>query len=335
MTKEPEAYRRGRRVLVTHDRLAAEAVDLLQSHDVDVIFSPAYAPPEQVAQRVAEFEVDALIVRQGRVTRPVIDASPRLRVIAKHGVGVDNIDLHAAAARNIPVVRGMGSNSQAVAELAITLALALLKEVPWLDAAVKRGEWPKPTFIGRDIGDSVLGLVGFGSIGQQTARMARALGWQVRVHDPHARDAIRAFDPACERGLEALLRESDVVSLHCPLTRETRHLLDRTRIGLMKRGACVVNTARGALIDEAALAEALHGGQLGGAALDSFAEEPPPKGSPLWQAPNLIATPHIAGVTAGASRAMALMAAQQVIDILDGGEPDARNLVRVAELATD
>lgn len=335
MTKEPEAYRRGRRVLVTHDRLAAEAVDLLQSHDVDVIFSPAYAPPEQVAQRVAEFEVDALIVRQGRVTRPVIDASPRLRVIAKHGVGVDNIDLHAAAARNIPVVRGMGSNSRAVAELAITLALALLKEVPWLDAAVKRGEWPKPTFIGRDIGDSVLGLVGFGSIGQQTARMARALGWQVRVHDPHAPDAIRAFDPACERGLEALLRESDVVSLHCPLTRETRHLLDRTRIGLMKRGACVVNTARGALIDEAALAEALHGGQLGGAALDSFAEEPPPKDSPLWQAPNLIATPHIAGVTAGASRAMALMAAQQVIDILDGGEPDARNLVRVAELATD
>ncbi|WP_280814841.1 hydroxyacid dehydrogenase [Variovorax sp. TBS-050B] len=335
MTEDIPTFRRGRRVLVTHDRLAGEAVELLQAHDVDVIFSPAYAPPDQVARRVAEFQVDALIVRQGRVTEAVIEASQRLRVIAKHGVGVDNIDLHAAAARNIPVVRGMGSNSRAVAELAITLSLALLKELPWLDAAVKRGEWPKPTFIGRDIGDTVLGLVGFGSIGQQTAALARALGMQVRVYDPHARDAIRAFDPACERTLDALLGECDIVSLHCPLTRETRHLLDRTRIASMKRGACVVNTARGPLIDEEALCEALHGGQLGGAGLDSFAEEPPPADSPLWRAPNLIATPHIAGVTAGASRAMALMAAQQVIDILDGGEPDARNLVRVAELATN
>ncbi len=328
-------YSRGRRVLVTHDRLAGGAVELLQAHDVDVIFSPAYSPPEQVAARVAEYQVDALIVRQGKVTQSVIDASPRLRVIAKHGVGVDNIDLHAAAARNIPVVRGMGSNSRAVAELTITLALALLKEVPWLDAAVKRGEWPKPTFIGRDIGDTVLGLVGFGSIGQHAARMARGLGLQVRIHDPHAREAIGAFDPACERALDDLLRESDIVSLHCPLTRETRHLLDRTRIALMKRGACVINTARGPLIDEEALCEALHSGQLGGAGLDSFTEEPPPAGSPLWSAPNLIATPHIAGVTAGASRAMAQMAAQQVIDILNGGEPDAHNLVRVAELATE
>ncbi len=333
--EDKRTYTRGRRVLVTHDRLAGGAVEMLQAHDVDVIFSPAYSPPDQVAARVAAFEVDALIVRQGRVTQAVIDASSRLRVIAKHGVGVDNIDLHAAAARNIPVVRGMGSNSQAVAELTITLALALLKEVPWLNAAVKRGEWPKPTFIGRDIGDTVLGLVGFGSIGQQAARMARGLGLQVRIHDPHARDAIRGFDAACERELDDLLRESDIVSLHCPLTRETRHLLDRTRIALMKRGACVINTARGPLIDEEALCEALHSGQLGGAGLDSFAEEPPPVGSPLWSAPNLIATPHIAGVTAGASRAMAQMAAQQVIDILDGGEPDARNLVRVAELAAD
>ena len=335
MTEDKNAYQRGRRVLVTHDRLAGEAVALLQANDVDVIFSPAYAPPDQVACRVAEFEVDALIVRQGRVTQSVIDASPRLRVIAKHGVGVDNIDLHAAAARNIPVVRGMGSNSQAVAELTITLALALLKEVPWLDAAVKRGEWPKPTFIGRDIGDTVLGLVGFGSIGQHVARMARGLGMQVLIHDPHARAAIGAFDTASERELDALLRESDLVSLHCPLTPETLHLLDRERIALMKRGACVINTARGPLIDEEALAEALFSGQLGGAGLDSFAQEPPAAGNTLWRAPNLIATPHIAGVTAGASRAMAHMAARQVIDILDGHAPDAHNLVRVAELATE
>lgn len=181
---DTSARTRGRRVLVTHDRLAENAIELLNAHDVDVFFSPAYAPSEQVAQRAAELQVDALIVRQGRVDEAIIAASPRLKVIAKHGVGVDNIDLQAAAARDIPVIRAMGSNSRAVAEHTIALALTLLKDIPRLDAAVKAGTWPKPSFIGRDIIGTVIGLVGFGSIGQHVARMAQGLGMTVLLHDP-------------------------------------------------------------------------------------------------------------------------------------------------------
>jgi D-3-phosphoglycerate dehydrogenase len=324
---------RGRRVLVTHDRLAEGAIHLLNAHDVDVFFSPAYAPSEQVAQRAAELQVDALIVRQGRVDEAIIAASPRLRVIAKHGVGVDNIDLQAAASRDIPVIRAMGSNSRAVAEHTIALALTLLKDIPRLDGAVKAGTWPKPSFIGRDIAGTVIGLIGFGSIGQHVARMARGLGMSVLLHDPHAREAIAQFGADCERDLDSLVAEADIVSLHCPLTNATRDLLDARRFGLMKPASLVVNTARGALINEAALCAALLEGRIAGAALDSFAVEPPAKDSPLWALPNLIATPHIAGVTAGSAKTMAEIAARHVIAVLDGKEPDAASLARLAELA--
>ncbi|HEV7260397.1 MAG TPA: hydroxyacid dehydrogenase [Bosea sp. (in: a-proteobacteria)] len=328
-----KAATRGRRVLVTHDRLAETAIHLLNAHDVDVFFSPAYAPSEQVAQRAAELQVDALIVRQGRVDEAIIAASPRLRVIAKHGVGVDNIDLRAAAARDIPVIRAMGSNSRAVAEHTIALALTLLKEIPRLDGAVKAGGWPKPSFIGRDIAGTVIGLIGFGSIGQHVARMAQGLGMPVVLHDPHAREAIARFGAECERELDDLIAEADIVSLHCPLTNATRDLLDARRFGLMKPTSFVVNTARGALINEAALCAALQDGRIAGAALDSFAVEPPAKDSPLWTLPNLIGTPHIAGVTAGSAKSMAEIAARHVIAVLDGEKPDAGSLAKLAELA--
>ena len=330
---DTSARTRGRRVLVTHDRLAENAIELLNAHDVDVFFSPAYAPSEQVAQRAAELQVDALIVRQGRVDEAIIAASPRLKVIAKHGVGVDNIDLQAAAARDIPVIRAMGSNSRAVAEHTIALALTLLKDIPRLDAAVKAGTWPKPSFIGRDIIGTVIGLVGFGSIGQHVARMAQGLGMTVLLHDPHARAAITQFGGDCERDLDSLIAEADIVSLHCPLTNATRDLLDARRFGLMKPNSLVVNTARGALINEAALAAALLEGRIAGAALDSFTVEPPAPDSPLWALPNLIATPHIAGVTAGSAKTMAEIAARHVIAVLDGEEPDAASLARLTELA--
>jgi D-3-phosphoglycerate dehydrogenase len=326
--------RRGRRVLVTHERLAAEAVRLLNDNDVDVLFSPPYTPPGELAEKLARWQVDALIVRQGRITAPVIAASPKLRVIAKHGVGVDNVDLRAAAERGIPVVRATGSNARAVAEMAITLSVALLKELPHLDASIKNGQWLKPAFVGRDIEDSVLGLVGFGSIGQEAARMARALGFRVVAYDPLGREAIRSFDAGAERSFDELLAEADVISLHCPLTRETRGMIGRAQFEKMKPGAILVNTARGGLVNEADLLAALRDGRIGGAGLDSFAQEPPSPDNPLWQAPRLIVTPHVAGVSYGSTRAMAMMAARQVIDILDGKAPVPRNLVGLAECAT-
>ena len=325
---------RGRRVLVTHLRLAEEAVKMLHDNDVDVLFTAPYTPEDELVKKAAEWQVDAMIVRQCTITAPVIAASKKLRVIAKHGVGVDNIDIKSAFEHGIPVVRGVGSNSRAVAELAITLAVALFKELPKLDASMKHGEWIKPNFIGKDIQGSVLGLVGFGSIGQEVAKLGLALGFRVIAHDPHGKSAINAFDPAISRSLDALLSEADIVSLHCPLTQETREMISAPQLARMKQGSVLINTARGGLINETDVCAALHSGHLGGAGLDSFTQEPANPESALWLAPNLIASPHVAGVTHGATRTMAVMAAQQVIDILNGGEPIPRNLVSISESAT-
>ena len=324
---------RKRRVLVTHEKLAPEAIQMLHDNDIDVIFSPPYTPSDELAEKVRHFDIDGLIIRQGKITAEVIAASPKLKVIAKHGVGVDNVDLRAATELGIPVVRATGSNARAVAEMTISLAVSLLKELPHLDNSIKTGQWLKPSFVGRDMKGSVLGLVGFGSIGREVATMARSLGFHVLAYDPHGRAAIQAYDAGIERSLDALLAESDVVSLHCPLTNETREMISRPQLERMKPGSILINTARGGLVNEADLCAALHSGHLGGAGLDSFAQEPPNPDNPLWRAPNLVVTPHVAGVTRGATREMAVMAAQQVIDILNGGTPIPRNLVSVAECA--
>ncbi|WP_182086297.1 hydroxyacid dehydrogenase [Aureimonas sp. ME7] len=318
---------RARRVLVTHNSIAPSAVELLNRNDIDVFFSPPYDAPEIVAERACELAVDAIMVRQGKVNDLVIGASPKLKLIVKHGVGIDNIDVASAARRGIPVLRSLNSNSLAVAEHTIALALTLLKEVTWLDPAVKRGEWPKPTFTGRDIAGSVIGLVGFGAIGRETGRLAEALGMEVTVHDPMAAPgAIEAAGHTRADRLDDLLASADIVSLHCPLTQATRHLIDAPRLARMKPTAFLVNTARGGIVDEAALAEALVERRIAGAALDSFASEPPAPDSPLWDLPNLVATPHIGGVTAGSARAMAEIAARHIIDVLDGKAPDAASL---------
>lgn len=323
---------RSRRILVSHNQIADSAVRLLNDHDIDVFFSPPYDPPEVVAARAAEHQVDAIMVRQGRITDLVIGASARLRVIVKHGVGVDNIDLAAAAARGIPVLRSMGSNSRAVAEHAIALALMQIKEVQRLNAAVKSGEWPKPSFVGRDIAGAVIGLIGYGAIGRETARMAQALGMEVVVHDPDPGPA-QADGHAIAAELDAMLPLLDVLSLHCPLTAATRHLIDSRRLALMKPTTVIVNTARGGIIDEGALARALRDGVIAGAALDSFQTEPPAADDPLWALPTLTATPHIGGVTQGSAESMAGIAARHIISVLDGNPPDERSLARPSELS--
>ncbi|WP_279483346.1 hydroxyacid dehydrogenase [Aureimonas sp. SK2] len=323
----PTKGSRARRILVTHNSIAPSAIELLNRHDIDVFFSPPYDPPEIVAERACELAVDAIMVRQGKVNDLVIGASPRLKVIVKHGVGIDNIDVASAARRGIPVLRSLNSNSLAVAEHTIALVLTLLKEITWLDPAVKRGEWPKPTFIGRDIAGSVIGLIGFGAIGRETARLAEALGMEVTIHDPMAAPgAIEALGYTQADRLDDLLAAADIISLHCPLTQATRHLIDAARLARMKPTAFLVNTARGGIVDEAALAAALAERRIAGAALDSFASEPPAADSPLWSLPSLVATPHIGGVTNGSARAMAEIAARHIIDVLDGKAPDAASL---------
>lgn len=335
MPAEPSAAttQRRRRILVTHNSIADSAIALLNENDIDVFFSPPYDPPETVAARAAELAVDAIMVRQGKINDLVIGASPKLKVIVKHGVGVDNVDLVAADRRGIPVLRSLGSNARAVAEHAVALSVALLKDLLPLTKAVTAGQWPKPSFIGRDIAGSTIGLVGFGAIGQETARLANALGMVVRVYDPFSSDAIQSLGHDEVRTLDDLFANVDVVSLHCPLTNETRGLVDARRLSLMSARSFLVNTARGGLIDEPALAAALTAGTIAGAALDSFASEPPSADNPLWRAPNLFATPHIGGVTAGSAKTMAETAARHIIQVLDGHAPDERSLARPDSLA--
>lgn len=324
---------RGRRILVSHNKIAEKAIRLLNQHDIDVFFSPPYDPSDVVAKRAAKLEIDGLMVRQGRINAEVIAASPKLKVIAKHGVGVDNVDIAAAAKLGIPVLRAMGSNSRAVAEHTIALALSLIKEVLPLDRAVKRGEWPKPTFTGKDVLGATIGLIGYGGIGRETARMAEALGMEVVVHDPFAPEAAEADGFVSIGDIDAMLPSVDVLSIHCPLTATTRNLIDARRLGLMKKSAVLVNTARGGIINEADLARALADGTIAGAALDSFATEPPPADSPLWTLETLIATPHIGGVTYGSADAMAVIAAQHIISVLDGNPPDQRSIATPTELS--
>ena len=325
---------RGRKILVTHDQIASSAIELLNANDIDVYFSPPYTPSNEVAARCATLGVDAIMVRQGKINAEVINASPALKVIVKHGVGVDNVDIAAATARDVPVLRSMGSNALAVAEHTITLALTLLKQIAPLDRAIKNGDWPKPIFIGRDIAGSVIGLVGFGAIGRETGRLAKALGMRVLVLDPMTpADVARRSGFEVAANLDEMLASADIVSLHCPLTNETRNLIDAKRLSQMKPDALLVNTARGGIIDEAALLEALREKRIGGAALDSFSVEPPPTESPLWSLDNLIVTPHVAGVTKGSAIQMAEIAARHIISVLDGNPPDQRSIALASELS--
>jgi len=260
-------------------------------------------------------EADALIVRNRTpVNAALLAAAPRLRVVGRLGVGLDNIDLAACEARSITVIPATGANAQAVAEYVIGAALALLRGFTACTPAVAAGQWPRPAMSqGREIAGRTLGLVGFGSIGRVTAALARGVGMQVIGFDAHVPQADAAWHDAgvAAHPFAEVVASADVLSLHVPLTPATRNLLDAARIATMKPGALLINTARGGVVDEAAVAAALREGRLGGAALDVYATEPLPAGSVLADCPNLLLTPHIAGVTREANaRVSALIAAK-------------------------
>ena len=264
---------------------------------------------------------DALIVRnRTQVDAVLLAAAPRLRVVGRLGVGLDNIDLTACEARGIEVMPASGANALPVAEYVIGAALVLLRGAYFASEAVTSGEWPRTALgSGRELAGKTLGVVGFGSIGQLVGRLARALGMTVIGFDAEipASAALWAEQQTTPRRFDDLLRDADVVSLHVPFTPATRNLIDAGRLGLMKREAVLINTARGGVVDEAALAVALKAGKLAGAALDVFETEPLPAGSSLVGCPGLILTPHIAGVTRESNVRVSMMIADKVAAALD------------------
>ena len=265
----------------------------------DVLYDPKLvddAPRLAAAVRDAR----ALIVRnRTQVRGALLESAPRLEVVGRLGVGLDNIDVAACEARGIAVYPATGANDLSVAEYVITAALMLLRRAWFASARVAAGEWPRTELMGRELAGKRLGLVGYGSIARVTGRMARDLGMSVAAYDPLLPADHAAWAHAIRQPLTELLKDSDVVSLHVPLTDATRNMIDVRAIATMRRGAILVNAARGGVVDEAALCESLRAGHLGGAALDVFAREPvdATAGALFAGVPNLILTPHIAGVT--------------------------------------
>lgn len=296
----------------------ASAVDRLRSAH-EVIYQPD-AVDDLPSLLAAAAQADALVVRnRTQVRGALLDALRVCRVVARLGVGLDNIDVDACAARGIEVIPATGANALSVAEYVLTTAMVLLRGAYGSSTELALGHWPRAALSqGREAAGKTLGLVGYGTIGQLTGRMAHALGLQVLAFDP----LMDAEHPAFAQGiaqrvaLDDLLAQADVVSLHLPLTPSTHGLLGAERIAAMKPDAVLINTARGGIVDELALAQALRRGHLAGAAIDVFETEPQPAAAHWQNCPRLLLTPHIAGVTAESNRRVSNLIAERLLQAL-------------------
>jgi D-3-phosphoglycerate dehydrogenase len=314
--------------LVVADPLPVSATELLRSVPGWIVDARAGRPPAELTAALAD--ADALIVRSATmVDAALIESAPALRVIARAGTGVDNVDVDAATARGIVVMNAPGANSISVAELAIGLMLALSRGIATADAAMKKGVWDKKRLTGAELRGKTLGIVGLGRIGQEVAARARAFGMAIAAHDPFISEQVAEGLGIRLLPLDELCAASDYLSLHLPVTSETRHLLNKERLALCKAGVRIVNTARGELIDEAALADAIEAGAVAGAGLDVFEREPPSDWR-LAQLRQVVATPHVAASTIEAQELVGTETAAAVRDfLLDGTIVNAVNFPSV------
>lgn len=313
-----------RTLLLTGPELTADAMTHAASHGVRIIPTTPYAPADELIAIIAREQPDAIIVRQGQLTREMINASAALKIIAKHGVGYDTIDIAAAAERQIPVTIALGANAQSVAEHALALMFSVARQTALLDARMRDGHWDKTTSVGIELSGKTLGLVGLGAIGRILMELVAPLRMTIKVFDPYLADL-----PNVERvdTIDDLLASCDIISLHCPLTEQNRNLFGAAQFKRMRPGSILINTARGELIDTEALVHALSTGQIAGAGLDTFNPEPPPADSALWGLPTLVATPHVGANTAEARDRVGLLALQHIIDFWDGVAPPPRAVV--------
>lgn len=302
--------------IVVADDLPRSALDLLTAEGWHVD-ARAGRPVDELRANLAA--ADALVVRGAtKVTADLIAAAPRLKAIARAGTGVDNVDVDAASARGIVVMNAPGANSISVAELAMGLMLALARKIPAADASMKAGKWDKKAFLGEEIRGKILGLVGLGRIGQEVARRARAFEMRVVAHDPFIASEV-ASDLGIELlDLDTLTAEADYISLHLPVTVQTRHLFDASRLARCKKGVRIINTARGELVDEQALADGIASGHIGGAGLDVFTKEPTVDHT-LQMLPQVVAAPHVAASTREGQELVGVETATALRDFLRTG----------------
>ncbi|PHY11136.1 MAG: phosphoglycerate dehydrogenase [Acidobacterium sp.] len=317
-------------LIVIADELPKSAVELLRAEGWTVD-ARSGRTPEQLKADLPD--ADAIVVRSAtKVTADIIAAAPKLRAIARAGTGVDNVNVEAASGRGIVVMNAPGANSISVAELAMAQLLSLARKLPAADASMKQGKWDKKSFLGEEIRGKVLGLAGLGRIGQEVARRAQAFEMTVIAHDPFISAQVAgglsvelvSFDDLCAR--------ADYLSLHMPATPQTRHVFNAARFAACKKGLKIINTARGELIDEAALVEAITSGQIGGAALDVFTAEPTTDHT-LQQLPQVVASPHIAASTREGQELVGVETASALRDFLKTGV--IRNAVNFPSVAPE
>ena len=312
--------------VIVADKISERGVELLKKSGLNTVVTTK----DTIAKELQD--ADALIVRSAtRVTPELLDKAPRLRAVGRAGVGVDNIDLQEATRRGVLVMSTPGGNAVSVAEHTFALMLALARQVPRMDSALREGKWEKSSS-GTEVRGKTLGLVGLGRIGSAVAERAEAFDMRVIAYDPYISEAAAKEVQVELVPLEKLYAESDFISLHTALSPATHNMINAASIEKMKKGARIINAARGELIDEGALADALKSGRLGGAAIDVFVEEPP-KNSPLVGLPNVIATPHIAGSTQEAQEEVGTQVAVQIRDYLTEGV--IRNAVNLPALSPD
>jgi D-3-phosphoglycerate dehydrogenase / 2-oxoglutarate reductase len=303
--------------IVIADQLPASAVELLRSVSGWTIDARSGRSTEELIRDLAE--ADALVVRSAtKVTAAVMAAAPQLKVVARAGTGVDNVDVPAATERGIVVMNAPGANSISVAELALALMLSLARAIPMADASMKRGVWEKKKLSGAELRGKTLGIVGLGRIGQEVGARARSFGMNLVAHDPFISEQVAGTLGIQLLTLDDLCATSDYITLHLPATPETRHIFNSERLARCKPGVRIVNTARGELIDETALADAIEARQVAGAGLDVFESEPPTEWR-LAKLPQVIATPHIAASTAEAQEQVGLETAIALRDFLREG----------------
>jgi D-3-phosphoglycerate dehydrogenase / 2-oxoglutarate reductase len=300
------------KVLIS-DKLSAAAVQIFKERGVEADVKPGL-DKEELARTIENY--DGLAVRSAtKVTEKILDRAKNLKVIGRAGLGVDNVDLAAATARGIIVMNTPSGNSITTAEHAITLMLALARQIPAADASTQAGKWEKNRFLGVEITGKTLGIIGCGNIGSIVADRAHGLKMKVIAYDPYLSPE-HAVDIGVEKvALEELLRRADFISLHTPLTEKTRNILDASALAATKRGVRIVNCARGGLVDEAALRAALDSGHVAGAAFDVFSVEPAVE-NPLFGHPNVVCTPHLGASTMEAQENVALQIAEQMSDYL-------------------
>ncbi len=303
------------------DTLCMDAWNLIEARGHEVIYDPKRGFPAYTSEELKEIlpDIDGTLIGLDHYTEDLFAAAPKLTAVAKFGVGVDNIDVEAATRHGVWVINAPGINSNSVAELTVAFMLNLLRSVVPLHEKMAQGTWQR--FIGSEIKGKTVGLLGFGAIARSVAEKLKAFDAHVIAFDLYPNEEAARQLNVTLTTMDEVIETSDIVSIHIPATAENRHLFCAQMFARMKKGAYLVNTARGALVSLADLRDALLSGQLSGAALDAFEEEPLPMDSPIFQCPNVILTPHTGAETADSYRRVALAACECICDVLDGKEP--------------